>query len=199
VEVAIAGYWLRGRHEFTVFVRDITLRREAEERLTRQALHDGLTGLPNRTLLRDRLVQAIAGARRAKERVSLLVLDLNGFKAVNDTFGHHAGDQVLQAVAIRFTAVLRAADTVARLGGDEFAIVLPATDDPSGVAAKLVDALEDPVIVDGQPLTVSVSIGVSRFPDDGAEPDALLRRADAGMYSAKRARQGAALAAETGR
>jgi PAS domain S-box-containing protein len=135
IELAIAGYELAGRREFTVFVRDIALRRAAEEHLTRQALHDGLTGLPNRTLLHQRLREAMVEAGRTGTLAALLLLDLDGFKRVNDTFGHHVGDQLLQAVARLLSGVVRSSDTVARLGGDEFAIVLPETHEPGSVAA----------------------------------------------------------------
>src|SRR5205807_5614550 len=124
-------------------VQDISDRKQAQQALEHQALHDALTGLPNRVLARDRLDQAILLARRQQTRVALLIIDLDHFKEVNDTFGHQAGDQLLRQVGERFTAELRETDTVARLGGDEFAIVLLAADaDAAGVvAAKLLAAL----------------------------------------------------------
>jgi diguanylate cyclase (GGDEF)-like protein/PAS domain S-box-containing protein len=197
VELAIAGYELRERREYTIYVRDITLRRQAEEerrqaeeRLTRQALYDSLTTLPNRTLLHDRLQQAIAAARRSGEPLGLLLLDLDRFKEVNDTLGHHAGDELLQQVGVRLQEVLRASDTVGRLGGDEFAIVLPGNAEAGAVADKVLRALESPFSVEGHSVAMGASIGVAVFPDHGDDAPALLRRADVAMYNAKRTRGG---------
>jgi diguanylate cyclase (GGDEF)-like protein len=154
-------------------------------------LHDALTGLPNRVLARDRLDQAILLARRQQTRVALLIIDLDHFKEVNDTFGHQAGDQLLRQVGERFTAELRETDTVARLGGDEFAIVLLAADADAAslVAAKLLVALERPFIVEGQALDVGASIGIAIYPDHADTADIMLRRGDIAMYVAKRSRR----------
>jgi diguanylate cyclase (GGDEF)-like protein len=142
-------------------------------------------------LSRDRLDQAILLARRQQTRVALLIIDLDHFKEVNDTFGHQAGDQLLRQVGERFTAELRETDTVARLGGDEFAIVLLAADadGASLIAAKLLAALERPFIVEGQALDVGASIGIAVYPDHADTADTMLRRADIAMYVAKRSRR----------
>jgi diguanylate cyclase (GGDEF)-like protein/PAS domain S-box-containing protein len=170
--------------------------RASEERFHHQALHDPLTNLPNRVLLYDRLAQAITSARREPhaQPVALLVLDLDRFKEVNDTLGHHAGDRLLQEVGLRLRSTLRESDTVARLGGDEFAAVLPGADAESAIvaAAKLQAALEMPLFLEGRELSIGASIGVAAFPAHGADADTLLRRADLAMYTAKRAQSGAA-------
>jgi diguanylate cyclase (GGDEF)-like protein/PAS domain S-box-containing protein len=172
-------------------VQNVSDRKQAQQALEHQALHDALTGLPNRVLARDRLDQAILLARRQQTRVALLIIDLDHFKEVNDTFGHQAGDQLLRQVGERFMAELRETDTVARLGGDEFAIVLLAADaDAAGmVAVKLLAALERPFIVEAQALDVGASIGIAVYPDHADTADTMLRRADIAMYVAKRSRR----------
>jgi diguanylate cyclase (GGDEF)-like protein/PAS domain S-box-containing protein len=172
-------------------VQNVSDRKLAQQALEHQALHDALTGLPNRVLARDRLDQAILLAHRQQTRVALLIIDLDHFKEVNDTFGHQAGDQLLRQVGERFMAELRETDTVARLGGDEFAIVLLAADaDAAGmVAVKLLAALERPFIVEGQALDVGASIGIAVYPDHADTADTMLRRADIAMYVAKRSRR----------
>ena len=170
--------------------------RASEERFHHQALHDPLTDLPNRVLLHDRLGQAIASARREPRHqpVALLVLDLDRFKEVNDTFGHHAGDRLLQEVGVRVRGALRESDTVARLGGDEFAAVLPGADAASAAiaAAKIQAALEMPLVLEGHELSLAASIGIASYPAHGADADILLRHADIAMYTAKRAQSGVA-------
>ena len=162
-------------------------RRRVERRLAYLAYHDTLTDLPNRTLLHDRLEQALRVANREGTAVSLLLLDLNGFKEINDTLGHHAGDRVLQSVAKRIRGLLRQADTVARLGGDEFAIVLPMADVDGALrtAQKVLRAIEEPSVVDQRVLTVRASLGVACYPEHGQSAEALLQRADLAMYVAK--------------
>ena len=177
-------------------VTDITARKRVEEALEHQALHDALTGLPNRTLLDDRLQQAIRVADRTRMALALLLMDLDGFKEVNDTQGHHVGDQLLQQVGQRVQTVLRAADTVARLGGDEFAALLPATPDAAGAihtARKILAALEPPVLLDTLAFHVRMSIGIAVYPVHGADAATLLRHADVAMYVAKRGQTGAAV------
>ena len=168
--------------------------RASEERFHHQALHDPLTDLPNRVLLHDRLGQAIASARRDThhEPVALLVLDLDRFKEVNDTLGHHAGDRLLQEVGMRLRGALRESDTVARLGGDEFAAVLPGADAAAAAlaAATLQAALELPLLLEGRELSLAASIGIAAYPAHGADADTLLRHADIAMYAAKRAHRG---------
>lgn len=173
---------------------DITQSKAHEARMERAALHDALTGLPNRLLLADRLRQAIAAAERNGLVFSLAYLDLNGFKQVNDTQGHDAGDEVLKAVAARLQAGLRASDTVARLGGDEFVVLLnpqqPAPD-ADLVLNRLLDALGEPIVLsNGTTVGVGSSLGLAHFPADGRTPDALMRRADEAMFANKRAARG---------
>lgn len=171
-------------------LRDAVGRRaqkRAEARLAHLAYHDALTDLPNRVLLNDRIQQAVLVADRNHEQLAVMVLDLDGFKAINDSLGHYAGDRVLQEVASRLRSTLRDADTVARLGGDEFALVLPRTERVGAAltASKLLRQLSRPLTVDGRPFAISGSIGIARFPDHGSNPEDLLRNADIAMYVAK--------------
>jgi diguanylate cyclase (GGDEF)-like protein/PAS domain S-box-containing protein len=180
--------------EVVGFYTDITGRKRAEQELLRMALHDELTGLANRALLRDRLGHALA--RRDHEALAVLLLDLDQFKAVNDSLGHDAGDLLLQAVARRLLEAVRPSDTVARLGGDEFAFVCPDVGDVQGaeaVAERIEAILAEPIEVRGLEMTVTASIGLAVTKTTGdAEtahpdlPDRLLREADAAMYAAKR-------------
>ena len=152
------------------------------------AYHDELTGLPNRSLLRDRLNQAIVQAARQNKQVGLLLLDLDGFKNVNDRLGHAVGDKLLQRVAERLLSCIRSADTACRYGGDEFVILLPEIDGEKSaaeVAQKLHVNLAMPYVVDGNPIAVTSSIGVAVYPCDGSSQDDLIRRADVAMYLAK--------------
>jgi diguanylate cyclase (GGDEF)-like protein len=176
-------------------LREAQVRRErhkADERVAYLAYHDPLTELPNRTLLHDRLKQAILTSRRENRPLSLLVLDLDGFKEINDGLGHHAGDRVLQQVASRLRVCLRESDTVARLGGDEFAIVLPGTDtDGAELAVEgILHDLEAPIMIDDRPLTIRGSIGIAGFPAHASTGFELLQKADIAMYVAKRDRSG---------
>jgi diguanylate cyclase (GGDEF)-like protein len=162
--------------------------RKAVEELRGLAYHDGLTGLPNRTLLHDRLAVAITHAHRQAAHLALLFLDLDGFKGVNDSFGHACGDRLLVEVASRLRASIRGGDTVARLGGDEFVVLLSSVagvDDAARVAAKLLDAVRAPFRLDGHEVRTTASIGVSVYPGDGVSPDQLLRSADAAMFRHK--------------
>ena len=162
-------------------------RKGAEARLEHLAYHDALTDLPNRVLLHDRLRQAILAGLRAHEPLAVMVLDLDGFKAINDSLGHHAGDRVLQEVASRFRALVRDVDTVARLGGDEFALVLPATGGEGSVLAarKILHDLNRPLLLDGHALVVTGSLGIASYPEHGSNAETLLQRADMAMYVAK--------------
>jgi diguanylate cyclase (GGDEF)-like protein/PAS domain S-box-containing protein len=167
---------------------DITAQKVAEERIQFLAYYDALTGLPNRTLLQDRMGKALAGARRQKCKIALLFLDLDGFKLINDSLGHAGGDLLLREVAERLKAWGREQDTIARLGGDEFLITLTQVKDQADAAVaaeRLMDAMTAEFVVQGHSLNVSCSIGVSMFPEHGADCDTLIRNADAAMYSAK--------------
>jgi diguanylate cyclase (GGDEF)-like protein/PAS domain S-box-containing protein len=169
--------------------RDITRRKAAERQIEHLAHHDFLTDLPNRSLLHDRLDVALAQARRHGHLVAALFVDLDRLKVVNDTLGHAAGDEMLREAATRLASCTREGDTVARLGGDEFMVVLPNLSDARSAAAaaqKILDSLAPPTQLKGQEVCVSASIGVSLFPADAADAEALIRNADAAMYSAKR-------------
>jgi diguanylate cyclase (GGDEF)-like protein/PAS domain S-box-containing protein len=171
-----------------VTLRDVSERKELERALTRQAFTDQLTGLPNRALLHDRTQQALGLAGRQGLTAALLLIDLDRFKEVNDTLGHHHGDLLLQQVADRLNGTLRASDTVARLGGDEFAVLLPqitSVQEATVVADKLSAAIEAPFTVDGLSLDVDASIGVAVYPDHASDANQLLQRADVAMYAAK--------------
>lgn len=170
-------------------VRDITERKLAEERIRHLAHHDELTGLPNRSLIRDRLDQAVLNAQRNGKHLALAFVDLDGFKLVNDGLGHNAGDELLKVVGRRMQACLRRNDTLGRLGGDEFVILLP---DVSGQALAITPVLEkirqavtEPVLIGDQAVQVSCSMGVVMYPRDGDDPKTLMMNADAAMYRAK--------------
>ena len=177
---------------------DITDRKKAEHELERQALHDPLTSLPNRSLFLDRLEQGLRTARRVATPLALLVMDLDRFKEINDTFGHRAGDLLINQVAERIRSDLRETDTVARLGGDEFAILLPGADQDGAwrVAQKIITALQRPFEIEGDAHEISVSIGMAISPQHGEDVETLLRRADIAMYAAKRTPGGSAVYAE---
>ncbi|MDD2176673.1 EAL domain-containing protein [Acidovorax sp. D2M1] len=171
-----------------VVVRDITARKQAQEREAFIALHDPLTQLPNRHFLMEQLSQVLSLARRRHGRAAVLFMNLDHFKTVNDSLGHHAGDQLLCNVAERLRQGVRDADVVARIGGDEFVVVLTdvqTPDDAAMVADKLLDSMHGVFTVDQLPLTISPSIGISLYPDHGGSADVLLRRADAAMQHAK--------------
>lgn len=169
-------------------VEDITERRSAEERVQYLAYYDALTGLPNRTLLKDRMGKAFASARRRKEKVALLFLDLDRFKYINDSLGHSLGDTLLQQVAERLKGWVREQDTVARLGGDEFLVVVTALNDTTGAAVsaeRLMDAMLPEFVIQGHSVSIRCSVGISVFPDNGEDEETLIKNADLAMYSAK--------------
>jgi len=173
-------------------IRDITERKQAEARIRHLAYHDVLTDLPNRALFYDRLNQAILFARRERHEVALLYLDLDGFKVVNDTLGHTAGDQVLKSVAGRIRSQVRESDTVARIGGDEFTVILPRLphrENAALIAQKIIDACSAPCYLDAHKAEacIGLSIGIAIFPAHGADLDTLIKAADTAMYGAKRA------------
>jgi diguanylate cyclase (GGDEF)-like protein len=166
-----------------------------EEEILRLAYEDTLTTLPNRAMFLDRLKQAVLTARRTSDPVSVMMIDLDRFKVINDSLGHAAGDQVLREVADRLRELLRDSDTVARLGGDEFAVLLPTgtADGVAIVAQRILRTLEVPIMLEGQPVDIGASIGVACFPEHDDEGDSLLRHADVAMYVAKRANSGYAI------
>jgi diguanylate cyclase (GGDEF)-like protein/PAS domain S-box-containing protein len=167
---------------------DITSRKVAEERVQYLAFYDALTGLPNRRLLQDRLAKALASARRRKDKVAILFLDLDRFKHINDSLGHAVGDLFLQEVAVRLKTWAREQDTVARVGGDEFLIVLTAireVGDAAVAAERLMDAMAAEFVVQGHSFSVTCSLGISIFPEHGVDGETLIKNADAAMYSAK--------------
>ncbi|OHC67810.1 MAG: hypothetical protein A3H93_16490 [Rhodocyclales bacterium RIFCSPLOWO2_02_FULL_63_24] len=168
--------------------RDVTQRREAETRLAYMANYDAVTGLPNRNLLRERLDRAIKHEARKGRSLALLFLDLDNFKAINDTLGHEVGDRILQLVAKRLLACLRACDTVARLGGDEFTVIVEDMASMDGVAAlaqKIIENLSHPFPLDGHELFCTVSVGIAIYPNDSDNLDGLMKNADSAMYRAK--------------
>jgi len=168
--------------------KNITVRKKLEEKLTQMATLDGLTGLPNRMLLSDRFNIALANARRNNEGLAFMILDLDRFKNINDSFGHAIGDMLLVAVAGRLSAVLRKSDTVARMGGDEFALLLPEMaqgEDAAKMAQKIIEAFHEPFALDGRKLQVTTSIGIAIYPADGEDMETLSKNADSAMYLAK--------------
>jgi diguanylate cyclase (GGDEF)-like protein/PAS domain S-box-containing protein len=171
-----------------VVFRDVTEAHATSLAMLRAAEHDGLTGLPNRALLGDRICQAISAARRHSKHVALLFLDLDGFKHINDSLGHPVGDKLLQSVAARIKNCGRAADTISRLGGDEFVVMLSELDqaEDAGLAARrILGAIAEAHIIDDHELHITASIGVSVFPDDGDDAETLVKNADTAMYQAK--------------
>jgi len=174
----------------TIRIAGIAIERtRAEESIRHMANHDALTGLPNRTLLADRLRQAVLHAQRYARGVTVAFVDLDNFKLINDSLGHHAGDELLRTIAARMRECVRSSDTVVRLGGDEFVLVLfddlLDEDDLKGVIERLRDAIAEPVQLNGQAYKVTCSMGLARYPADGEDADTLLMNADAAMYRAK--------------
>ena len=170
------------------YILDITEQKLAEAQIRHLALHDPLTGLPNRALFHDRLGQALAHAKRRGGRVALLLLDLDRFKEVNDAFGHDAGDALLREVTGRLARRLRGCDTAARLGGDEFGVILPGVSgagSTAGVAGAIAAAMAEPVAHGGGLVGATTSIGAALFPDDAETPVELLKSADLALYEAK--------------
>lgn len=180
---------LSGRVEVHGVTRDISERKEAQARMAEMALHDALTGLPNRNLFSDRLALAIAASRRDGTRVALLFLDLDRFKPINDTYGHAFGDLLLKQVAGRLSASVREVDTVARIGGDEFLVLMPGEGDggASTAADRLIETAGRPYLVEGRDIRMSCSIGIAFHPDDALGEIELVKNADEAMYRAKQA------------
>jgi diguanylate cyclase (GGDEF)-like protein/PAS domain S-box-containing protein len=177
-----------GKKKLLLFVEDITKQKFSELQLSYLATHDTLTGLPNRTLFYDRLNIALANAHRYDQRLAVMLFDLDRFKEVNDSLGHKVGDALLKSVGERITDLLRSSDTLARMGGDEFLVLLSTitmTSDVDIVLRKMLDAFRKPFLLEGRSLTITTSIGVSVYPDDGVDSETLVKRADIAMYLAK--------------
>lgn len=167
---------------------EIVERRQVEARVHHMAYHDSLTGLPNRALLSDRLDRAMLAAQRFDRKLAVMFIDLDRFKTINDSLGHMTGDQLLKEVASRLCRAVRASDTVARLGGDEFVVLVPGIrlpDEAGQVAEKIIEALSEGFPLEGRNLHITPSIGISMYPDDGGDVEALMRNADSAMYHAK--------------
>lgn len=190
MEMSVSEMMLGGQRYFVGITRDITERKRAESKIAHLAHHDYLTGLPNRAKFMSDLELSTLLAKRNKYRVAVLFLDLDGFKKINDVLGHDAGDLLLQEVASRLAAAIRASDTVARVGGDEFILVLNNVgpdENVALVAAKIIAALSHPFDLKGKECQVGGSIGISIFPDDTENTERLVKQADEAMYLAKQA------------
>jgi diguanylate cyclase (GGDEF)-like protein/PAS domain S-box-containing protein len=189
LEVRGKAFSYQGQRVRVTAVRDITERKALEQHLRHQALHDFLTGLPNRALFTDRLCRALARAGRRRRRVAVMFVDLDNFKLVNDTFGHHAGDELLVMVSDRLRTCLRLGDTLVRLGGDEFAVLLEDLTDEgeaTRIARRIIEELRVPFTLDNQEAFVTPSIGIALNDSSQDSPDGLLRNADVAMYRAKK-------------
>ncbi len=175
--------------QYVAVFSDITKRKEAEELIWHQAHHDALTGLPNRTLFADRLLQAVHIAKKSqKKQLAVMFIDLDRFKWVNDTMGHEAGDLLLKEVALRLNACVRDTDTVARLGGDEFTVIMTQINhilDTQTIAKRILKSLSTPFMLKEQEVSIASSIGIASFPKDGLDAETLLKKADTAMYQAK--------------
>jgi diguanylate cyclase (GGDEF)-like protein/PAS domain S-box-containing protein len=190
VEVASHGIDFEGRMARFSLVQDITERQQLYERLVYQAHHDMLTGLPNRLLLKDRMEQMLATAERLGQLAAVLCMDLDRFKQINDTYGHHVGDICLQQVATALRERLRMTDTMARSGGEEFIVLLGQLKSPADaarVAQVLLDSFRQSLMIDGHPINLTASIGIAMYPTDGSAAQVLWQLADSAMYRAKRA------------
>jgi diguanylate cyclase (GGDEF)-like protein/PAS domain S-box-containing protein len=188
LEVYTSSMTYKGRPAVIGTLLDVTERVKTEETIRRMAYCDALTGLPNRSLFFDPLNVAITSARRTGQLLGLMMLDLDRFKMVNDTMGHDAGDELLKFVGERIETVLRRSDTVARMGGDEFLVLLPEVarvEDSLVVAQKILEAFQEPFSFRGQTPSVTTSIGIASFPEDGEDGETLIKNADNAMYAAK--------------
>lgn len=187
VSFGIINY-IDGKPADMAFIRDVSDRIEAEEEIRRLAYHDALTGLPNRILFYEQFTMAQARAQRHREKLAIVVLDLDHFKEVNDTLGHNVGDQLLKVVADRLRSLVRKEDVVARMGGDEFMILLQeigVIDDATTIARKIVDSISHPFVFSNRNLHITTSVGISVYPEDGKDMDTLMRNADIAMYRTK--------------
>ena len=191
VQQGAQDYLVKGQGHPELLARAVRYaieRKRTEERLTYLAQFDHLTGLVNRSLFRDRLIQAMARSKRMQQPIALMLLDLDRFKSVNDTWGHDVGDELLKAVAERLKGCVREVDTVARMGGDEFTIILEGVAAEAGivvVAKRIADSISSAFDLKGHPISIGVSIGITVYPHDDHGLDDLLKHADAAMYRAK--------------
>ena len=191
VQQGAQDYLVKGQGHPELLARAIRYaieRKRAEEHLTYLAQYDHLTGLVNRSLFRDRLVQAMARSKRLRQPIALMLLDLDRFKTVNDTFGHDMGDELLKAVSERLKTCVRETDTVARMGGDEFTIILEGVSSEQNilvVATRITESIASPFELKGQCISVGISIGITIYPHDDHPIDELLKHADTAMYRAK--------------
>ena len=188
LEMSVGEMEFDGNRLFIAMLRDISLRKQAEERVLFMAHHDGLTGLPNRALFQERVDRVTVQTRRTDQRFAIMLLDLDHFKDVNDTLGHHVGDLLLAQASQRIAAIVRESDTVARIGGDEFALLLTNIAEAGGagtVAVSIVAALAKPFDLDGNEVFIGASIGISIFPDDSDNIETLMKNADLALYRAK--------------
>lgn len=183
-------------HKLSKSAAALSQSRLQERKLRHLALHDTVTGLANRTLFNDRLLHDLAQAKRHAWRLAVMFIDLDEFKSVNDTYGHDAGDRVLQTVAQRLKAFVRGGDTVSRRGGDEFLFLMSEAKDQAtaaGLAAKIIDKIAEPCEVKGAKITVRASVGIALYPENGQSAEELLKNADLAMYAAKQQKRGALL------
>ncbi|MDP4125813.1 MAG: EAL domain-containing protein [Bacillota bacterium] len=188
VDICAKGATSNGKPIIVSIIRDISKRKKAEELLTHQAQHDALTGLPNRYFFNESLCQALTQSRNKNGKLAVMFLDLDRFKLINDTMGHNLGDQLLKKVAERVGQNLRAGDTLARLGGDEFLILLPDIRNDQEVvfvSERILKVLTQPIIIEGNEVYMTTSIGISLYPNDGSDMETLVKQADTAMYFAK--------------
>lgn len=201
-DIALGPIGRPGSHQTVAAIRDATERTKLESDLKHRALHDPLTDLPNRNLFFDRLKHAMLAFRRDRLPVALVMLDLDGFKTINDSFGHVAGDEVLRKLSLQLQTGLRSTDTVARIGGDEFAWILPSMAGPDAAVRRvraLLRSVNRTYAFRGKQVQVGVSAGLALFPDNGRNADALMRHADLALYTAKRQGGGLAFIGSPGR
>lgn len=189
VELSLSSVKVSDQWHAIGMIRDISLRKETEERVIHLSLHDNLTDLPNRNLLMERIQQALPLAKRQSKKVAILYIDLDKFKPINDTFGHQAGDKALKIAAEKMKLCVRESDTIARVGGDEFVIVLQeitGPEDAKVVANKVIKEICSPFYIDDNRCELGASVGMSLYPDHGEDTDTIIKNADEAMYQAKK-------------